>query len=78
MKNAIKASARFARNHMVERLGRAIADHDRIWTAQDRAPAMNDTSDMNDTPAMNDTPDTLDTKDISEESTDPKAGPSAS
>jgi hypothetical protein len=43
MKNAIKASARFVRNKLVERLGQAIADHRRIWAADADTPDMPDT-----------------------------------
>jgi glycerol-3-phosphate acyltransferase PlsX len=41
MKNAIKATARFVRNQLVAQLGRAIADHQRIWTAHTAVPDAN-------------------------------------
>jgi phosphate acyltransferase len=45
MKNAIKASARFVRSKLVERLGRAIADHQGIWAGDSGAPDTPDTGD---------------------------------
>jgi hypothetical protein len=33
MKNAIKTTDRFVRNQLVAQLGRAIAEHEHVWTA---------------------------------------------